>query len=157
MLIFCSRCTSSLAVFTFMKRLILLLLLIPPLLSLKCGRDCYPHKEPELKVVFSLGDIPFQRVYGLGGKGDINRRDGVYYLPVSLHADSVTYVFEHPPRIDTLTILYSRKFFFESEQCGYEVDLGGGNVTTTFTEARVNFTDRDGFFERSRYEVIIEE
>ncbi|QHT67068.1 hypothetical protein GXP67_10620 [Rhodocytophaga rosea] len=141
-----------------MKHFIRLLLLIPPLLSLNCKRDCYPYKEPELKAVFSLGDIPFERVYGLGGKGDISRKkDGYYYLPVSLHADSVTYIFEHPPRIDTLTIFYSRSFFFEYERCGYEVRVGGGDVNTTFTQAWVNFFDNNGFATRGTYEVIIEE
>jgi hypothetical protein len=110
-----------------------------------------------LKVIFSQTNPSFQRVYGLGGKGNVSKKDGYYYLPVSLRADSVTYIFEHSLRTDTLTIFYSRNFFFESERCGYEVELASGSVTTTFTDALVNFTDREGFFERSRYEVIIEE
>lgn len=139
------------------KHCLRLLLLIPPLLSLNCKRDCFPSQEPVLKVIFFQTNPSFERIYGLGGKGNIFKKDGYYYLPVSLRADSVTYIFEHSSNTDTLTIFYSRNFFFESERCGYEVELAGGSVTTTFTDARVNFTDREGFFERSRYEVIIEE
>jgi hypothetical protein len=140
-----------------LKHYLWLLLLIPPLLSLKCERDCFPSKEPELKVIFSQATPSFQRVYGLGGNGNISRRDGYYYLPVSLRADSITYIFEHPPRTDTLTILYSRNFFYESERCGYEVELLESEVHTTFTQASVSFTNTDGFVERSKYEVFIEQ
>ncbi len=128
-----------------MKFIIRLLLLILPLLSLKCERECNPYREPEMRALFSQKNISFQRVYAVGGKGNIVKKNGYYHLPVSLQADSITYIFENPLRTDTLTIYYSRRFFFEFERCGHEVEFEldydrENPIVTTFSNAYVNFS-----------------
>jgi hypothetical protein len=131
-----------------MKYFIRLLLLIPLLVSLKCERKCNPHKEPEMKAMFSQKNISFQQVYAIGGKGNIAKKNGYYHLPVSLLADSVTYIFENPSRTDTLTIYYTRRFFLEFERCGHEVEFElnyerENPIVTTFSNAYVNFSAED--------------
>jgi hypothetical protein len=103
------------------------------LLLAGCKDECFPAYEPELKVTFLLGpDTPaleVGRIYTPGGR-EVAFREGHYFLPLSLHADSVTYVFESPNRSDTLTLFYTRKFYFESRRCGYVVQIEPGYDAT---------------------------
>jgi hypothetical protein len=124
-------------------------------LAAKC-RDCYPSREPELKAIFyqdSLEtDISFQKVYGLGGKNTIHKKNGYYYLPISLHADSVTYIFESGILTDTVTFYYSRTFAFHSERCGYEAKFYEDKIATTFSTASFSFlSDRKYVYEAYIY------
>jgi hypothetical protein len=69
-------------------------------------------------------------------------------LPISLHADSVTYLFDGESRTDTLTIFYTRRFFFESEKCGLVAEIENNTlerqVRTSFAGASVVFTEEKG-------------
>ncbi|MDJ1470872.1 hypothetical protein [Xanthocytophaga flava] len=78
------------------------------------------------------GTAQFKRIYGLGGKGDVVMSDTVAYLPLSLHADSVTYIFEGiDGTIDTLVLCYNRNFGpykGDENRCGYGADFSGDYV-----------------------------
>ncbi len=127
-----------------------------------CKDDCFYSREPELRVIVNgnenLPNGEFQKVYGLDGK-QAPYREGTYFLPVSLHADSVTYLFESPRQVDSLTIFYTRRFFFESEKCGMVVALEDSGweraARTTFQDAWVLFDDNDWGVRRNVYEVRI--
>jgi hypothetical protein len=115
---------------------------------LGCKDPCLPSKEPQVKVIVEWQGGPasdgFRKVYAPDG-WEVPFRENTYFLPVSLHADSVTYFFEGVTgKVDTLTILYTRRFFFESEQCGMvaEIENAGGqrSVRTTFQQANVVFS-----------------
>ena len=113
-----------------------------------CRDECFYSREPELAVVMTpdpMGEnFRFEKIYSPGGK-EVVSRQGKYFLPVSLHADSVTYLFQSPGRIDSLTIFYTRRFFFESEKCGFVAELEnvstGRPVRTTFRSAWVTFSE----------------
>jgi len=132
---------------------------------LGCKDPCLPSKEPQLKVIFEWQGGPpsdgFRKVYAPDG-WEVPFRNEAYFLPVSLHADSVTYLFEGSTgKVDTLTILYPRRFFFESEQCGMVAEIKGApgqrSVRTTFQQANVVFSvdEPSGGGNRNIYEVRI--
>ncbi|CAA9224100.1 MAG: hypothetical protein AVDCRST_MAG56-570 [uncultured Cytophagales bacterium] len=134
--------------------------LLAAFLLAACKDECYYAQEPELKLVLDPG-TRFRRVYSPDGR-DVPVRNGRPVLPVSLHADSVTYLFDGETRTDTLTIFYTRRFFFESEKCGMVVEVTGQglrqDVRTTFTNASVVFTSDEwglGPNRRNIYEVRI--
>jgi hypothetical protein len=113
-----------------------------------CRDDCHSSREPELQVYVSPDPLVpfqgFQKVYAPGGK-EVPLRQGQYFLPVSLHADSVTYLFQSAGKLDSLTIFYTRRFFFESEKCGFVAELEhfrpGRTVRTTFSNVQVQFRE----------------
>ncbi len=134
--------------------------LLAAFLLTACKDQCFPAYEPELTLVVDPG-TRFRRIYSPDGK-DVPVRNGQPVLPVSLHADSVTYLFDRENRTDTLTIFYTRRFFFESEKCGMVVEITGQplaqRVRTTFGSASVIFTEEEwgiGQTRRNTYEVRI--
>jgi hypothetical protein len=134
--------------------------LLAALLLAACKDQCFYAKEPELRLLLEPG-TRFRRIYSPDGR-NVPVRNGQPVLPVSLHADSVTYLFDGENRTDTLTIFYTRRFFFESEKCGMVVEIRGEplaqRVRTTFGSATVVFTEEEwglGQTRRNIYEVRI--
>ncbi len=126
-----------------------------------CVNDCYPAKEPELKLLFANpAPYPnFKKVYAINGKGEITKKQESYYLPLSMHADSVVYILESQTKTDTLTIFYSRSFYYDSEKCGYVAAIERDSsreetALTTMGNAYVQFTDSYPS-RRNIYEVTI--
>jgi hypothetical protein len=69
----------------------------------------------------------FTRVYGVGGRGDITSSGDTLRLPLSLLADSVTYIFEQASgRRDTLVLCYTRRIEM-LQTCGYTANINGDN------------------------------
>jgi len=140
--------------------------LLAAFLLAACTDECLPAREPELRVSFLLlpntPAVEVSRVYTPEGR-EVAFRNGNYYLPLSLHADSVTYVFESPNRSDTLTLFYQRNFYFESRRCGYVVEMGprnGGNGRdhrSTFEAVDVTYSRSSLFSSRRNiYAITIE-
>jgi hypothetical protein len=111
-----------------MKRLLLILLL--SLVQYGCTY-CGPQQEPavdlqlggqvsRLRSVHAVGTLDPNHLKSLIGT-DLQK---VSYLtlPLSLHADSTTYIFEFEDRKDTMTIYYKREFYHK-DKCGFVVDL----------------------------------
>lgn len=127
-----------------------LVCLLAAFLLAGCKDECLYSREPELAVLviptINLPEGEFNRVYSPDGR-EVPFRGNTYFLPLSLHADSVTYLFESPGRVDSLTIFYTRRFFFESEKCGYVVEMNNfereDSVRTTFGDAEVIFENRN--------------
>ncbi|WP_460981033.1 DUF6452 family protein [Spirosoma fluminis] len=65
--------------------------------------------------------------------------DSLISLPLSLNADSTTYVFVQASRTDTLTVRYQRTFSYQSTKCGYVFNLAAparkSILRTTFPQA----------------------
>jgi hypothetical protein len=64
-----------------------------------------------------------------------------FLLPLSLNADSVTYVLDFETRVDTCTVFYKRKFFYK-DKCGFVFDIERTNTVnsrTTFQDVQVTY------------------
>ena len=140
--------------------------LLAAFLLAACNDECLPAYEPELRVLFLLSPntpaVEVSRIYTPEGR-EVPFREGNYYLPLSLHTDSVTYVFESPNRSDTLTLFYRRNFYFESRRCGYVVEIQprldgtGDYYRGTFDRVEVAYSTRTLFSPRRNVnEVTIE-
>jgi hypothetical protein len=158
-------------------RYLILLGLVAGLVFFNCRSECPPDEEPVMKTTFrvydrstglSTGRLSFRRIYGLGGRGNVAANDSIAYLPLSLHADSVTYVFESAEGSrDTLILFYSRNFgpyAGNERRCGYGADFNGdsyiqgsndtlrvinnpayyGKSRTTFSNGSAQFRERGG-------------
>ena len=134
-----------------------LIWLLAGLLLAGCKDECFYAKEPELTLVVEAS-CPFRRIYSADGR-DVPTRGGQPVLPLSLHADSVTYLFDSENRTDTLTILYTRRVFFESERCGLVTEFEHRTqerwVRTSFDDAYVVFSDSKWGIRRNVYEAYI--
>ncbi len=117
-----------------------LVALVTALVFFTCKSECPPDEEPVMKTSIRVydratyaykGNVQFRRIYGLGGKGDVVMNDSVAYLPLSLHADSVTYVFESDNTMrDTLILFYNRDFgpyAPDKKRCGFGADFNGSS------------------------------
>ncbi|MBD0256666.1 MAG: hypothetical protein ICV83_13185 [Cytophagales bacterium] len=127
------------------------------LLLAGCKDECFYPKEPALGLLVNGGG-KFRRVYSPDGR-DVPTRNGQPVLPISLHADSVTYLFDGESRTDTLTIFYTRRFFFESEKCGLVAEIDNSTlerqVRTSFAGAYVVFSEEKWGVRRNAYEAHI--
>ncbi|MEO6684763.1 MAG: hypothetical protein ABIN24_02320 [Dyadobacter sp.] len=111
-------------------KFILLILLSAFLLS-GCI-DCGPQAELSVRLSISSYPDTFQlkKVTAPGAldlsvfqqkNGEYNSTSGSFTFPISLNADSTTYIFEFKNRTDTLTLFYSRDFHYK-DGCGFVVD-----------------------------------
>ena len=112
-----------------MKKLLPLLFII---LVLYGCIDCGPQQELTARVNFSgvKDSIHLNQVYALGALDqqsfkkqteDFNQLHSQLQFPISLLADSTTYVLEFDNRTDTLTLFYQRDFYYK-KNCGFVVD-----------------------------------
>lgn len=141
-----------------MKNTLLLLIIICPFLN-SC-RDCGPQAEPEISIFFSSfgsESLTLNKIHALNAQNqdvfqEQNNQSNIgshsFFFPISLHADSTTYIFEFENRIDTLTIFYKREFYHK-HNCGFVVDaLEPVNSVTnksTFSEVDVSYTPYVGY------------
>ncbi len=117
---------------------------------------CGPDGELTVSVQFyrQNATVPtadsaiFSRVFSLNGgfsRTAVSPNQPLV-LPLSVSADSTTYVFARPNRADTLTIFYKRAFLYQSTKCGYvlnvEEPVGHPLTKTTFPQG-------SGFLDRS--------
>ncbi len=134
-----------------------LIWLLAGLLLASCKDECFYPKEPALGLLV-YGGGTFRRIYSPDGR-DVPTRNGQPVLPISLHADSVTYLFDGESRTDTLTIFYTRRFFFESEKCGLVAEIENNTlerqVRTSFADASVVFTEKNWGVRRNPYEAHV--
>ncbi|TXC76083.1 hypothetical protein [Luteibaculum oceani] len=91
-------------------RLSKIFILLLTFVTLSCD-NCV---QKEIKVYLNFVDANnqevqtnFDRVYGLGGKGNWNL-SSTGYIPLSLSADSTLFLFERGAQVDTLLITYER-------------------------------------------------
>lgn len=114
-----------------MKNLLPLLLLI---LILYGCIDCGPQKELTVSINFNQGkdSLHLNKVEAIGALDQqIFQKQVVDFntanpfpdltLPISLNADSTTYIFEFDNRMDTLTLFYQRDFHYKNN-CGFVTD-----------------------------------
>jgi hypothetical protein len=145
-----------------MKPLLLILLLSPLLHSCK---DCGPQQELDARVSISGQPSRLNKAQAIGALSqDIFnnladkelRTTHTFDVPISLHTDSTTYIFEFENRTDTLTIYYKRKFYHK-DGCGFVVDLvesaGDRTYQSTFSKVDVSFqpyvlSERKRFYKR---------
>lgn len=115
-----------------------------------CGEPCPPDSEHsfyltinsqqplKLKKVEAVGAIDTSFLYG------VDYYEGKFWqmnLPLSLHTDSVTYIFDFDSRIDTLTVFYQRDFEHQ-DKCGFVMKVSpqkSKTILSTFQSTGVFF------------------
>lgn len=117
-----------------MKNLLQALAAILLLATQSCQR-CDQPEEVKLEVVFSKFNNPlyFSEVIAEGAQKSIPLKDTLvdgkkfskFVLPVNTNSDSTRYIFKGNLGTDTITIRYKRKFKYESNKCGFNVELDG--------------------------------
>lgn len=125
--------------------------------------QCGITNEPVLAVQFPFGTSSFSKVTVMGALKDIpvggtshsNEENGEgTFFPLNLNADSTTYIFTQPTRIDTLTVFYQKSISSASYVCGYFLDLekpASGNLyKTTFKRIEVEYRSYYGYFTNPR-------
>lgn len=132
-----------------MKKHLPLLMII---LTLYGCIDCGPQQELSARINFltAKDSLHLKQIYALGALDQkifqeqtayFNRYDdfSLAGLPISLLADSTTYVFAFDNRTDTLTLFYQRDFYYK-DNCGFVVDTKrpAGREDTQSTFSRVN-------------------
>lgn len=117
---------------------------------------CGPAAEPIVKFQFNPasttlpGSSLFSRVFSPNGAVSRSAVSASLplSLPLSLTADSTTYIFVRPNRTDTLTVFYRRTFSYQSTKCGYVLDLdeptGRRIMKSTFPNSSAYFDRRTG-------------
>ncbi len=114
-----------------MKKLLPLLFII---LVLYGCTDCGPQQELSVSIRFdrTKDSLYLNQIHAIGALDQKSFKEQTEYfnkyqefsfagLPISLLADSTTYVFEFNNRTDTLTLFYQRDFYYK-ENCGFVVD-----------------------------------
>lgn len=141
----------------------ILALLVVGWLSISCDR-CPPETEPNFRFYLQSEDtLKLKSIRALGainnfrfdqfGDDRYATQSWDFLLPLSLNADSVTYVLDFEVRVDTCTIFYKRRFFHQ-ENCGFVVDIEApkdATSKTTFQDVQVSYesyipTSRGGLF-----------
>jgi hypothetical protein len=135
-----------------MKNPLPLLLLI---LILYGCLDCGPQKELTVGINFNRGKdtLHLKKIEAIGAQNqqifkkqvaDFNTSEQFpdLSLPISLNADSTTYIFEFDNRVDTLTLFYLRDFHYKNN-CGFVTDtkrpLSLYPSRSTFQEVDVSY------------------
>lgn len=132
-----------------MRNLLLSFLLI----SLLYGCiDCGPQEELVAGINIYGDSLKLINVHALGATDQHlflplnqlnNNPSGYFDFPISLHADSTTYIFEFENRIDTLTLFYKRVFYYR-KGCGFVVDAeipdNYKSYNSTFKKVNVQYT-----------------
>jgi hypothetical protein len=114
------------------KGAILIVLLAATLLFPQCNKNCGFNREARVPVVFYQDSLQqeyrfqpdFKKVYGLDEEGSpkkpLQSQNNRYHLPLSLHRDTVAYLFDSTNQhTDTLVLRYERNFRFRGKECGY--------------------------------------
>jgi hypothetical protein len=96
--------------------------------------DCGPQKELTVGINFNRGkdSLHLKKIEAIGALDqqifekqvvDFNTSQSFpdLSLPISLNADSTTYIFEFDNRVDTLTLFYQRDFHYKNN-CGFVTD-----------------------------------
>jgi len=136
-----------------MKKLLPLLLII---FALYGCTDCGPQQELSVRISINTGkdSIHLNQLYALGAVDQqVFQKQVAYFnkdqyfskqfeLPISLLADSTTYVFGFNNRTDTLTLFYQRDFYYK-DKCGFVIDTKQParleNSISTFSQVHVNY------------------
>lgn len=120
--------------------------------------DCGPQKELTIRLLINAyPDTFLLKKVTAPGAIDLSIFDAQvksnasqsYYnqsrdftVPISLNADSTTYIFEFENRTDTLTLFYSRDFYYK-DGCGFVVDAKYPNTPfetkSTFKYVHVDY------------------
>lgn len=104
-----------------------------------CQEKCESQETSNLTIFFFDKDTgmslnpDFTRVYGLNSIQDLEIMDNTTSFPLSLQSDSSVYIFEKEAQKDTLTINYTRNFYFQSNKCGFVVEIKDLELNSTQT------------------------
>lgn len=112
----------------------------PPETEPNFGLEIYTSDSLKLRTIKALGTINDFRLNRMGND-QYFRQSWYFSLPLSLNADSVTYILDFETRIDTLTVFYNRRFFYQDD-CGFVLDIEspkGIMARTTFKDVQVSY------------------
>lgn len=130
-----------------MKNTLLFLFLLVILASCE---HCGPQKELSLRIYLHGDTLKLDSISALNALNQTTFREQVklqspgsrqFDLPMSLLADSTTYIFAFKSRTDTLTVFYKRDFSYKNG-CGFIVDAHSPDspTRTKSTFKKVNVT-----------------
>lgn len=82
---------------------------------------CEEQTEPKLIIDFHDSSIHhYSYCYGIGGNDSIHDYNE---LPIDINSDTSIYVLKYSTITDTIAITYKRNIFYESEACGFAIEL----------------------------------
>jgi len=94
-----------------------------------CQEECESQATSIVRILFfdkSTGDNinpNFTKIYGLDAQQDLELNGNLAEFPLSLQGDKSVYIFEKDAQKDTLTLEYNRNFYFQSNRCGFVVEI----------------------------------
>ncbi|MBL4651692.1 MAG: hypothetical protein JKY53_02350 [Flavobacteriales bacterium] len=56
----------------------------------------------------------------------------VYHLPIDMNLDEVTYTIQSALRTDTITLYYTRSFYYQDSKCNYVIDIWVDSVKSPY-------------------------
>ena len=131
-----------------MKNTLLFLFLLVILASCE---HCGPQKELSLRIYLRGDTLKLDSISALNALNQTAFREQIelqspnsrqFDLPMSLLADSTTYIFAFKTRTDTLTVFYKRDFSYKNG-CGFIVDAHSPDLPTkaksTFSKVDVTY------------------
>jgi hypothetical protein len=118
-----------------------------------CLEPCPEPIEPVLGVRFTNVNSPvlYQTATAKETKNVFNNSNGFFSLALSLNQDQLTYFFSNGIRTDTLTLSYKRDFKFESERCGFVLNILDLKITNPTSFKSVKIENDNGIFSTSYF------
>ena len=80
----------------------------------------------------------------------------VYHLPIDMNRNEVTYTIQSALQTDTITLYYTRSFYYQNSKCDYVIDIKMDSVSSRYRGFRY-FQDETFLDERiSYYNYVLE-
>ena len=113
--------------------------------------DCGPQQELSVEIRFMGDSVGIDSIFAVNAldnqifQNEAENLTGMHRsvtLPISMHADSTTFVFVSGDKSDSLTVFYNRVFRYKGD-CGFIVDAGqpvkGPQSRSTFETVNVHY------------------
>jgi hypothetical protein len=115
---------------------ILYFLIIIIIVFTSCS-TCEDQTEPKLNVDFHINGLHYySSCYGIGSHDSIHDYSE---LPLAINSDTSIFVFIDSLNTDTLAISYKRNIRYQSEGCGFTIELESFNLLDISTFDSVSF------------------
>lgn len=116
----------------------------------KCGDNSEPHAD----IHFNNVDMEVDSIKALHSDDFILFEVKNRGFPLSMVSDTTTYLFFKDDKIDTISIQYKRNFTYQSDECGFIINLSDFQNLPQTTFDSIKFYI--GYYEYDGYEYLLE-